>query len=269
MVRIILLITAIAAVVALGACATTPPPTPTPIPPTLPTPTAVPPTQAPPTQAPATSVPTTSAGVVVGLPNPASVYCEQHGGKLEIRKDPKDGEVGYCVFPDKSECEEWAYMRGECKPGTRPTTAGSFTDPFAYCSAVGNVDTPDARYAGVQPPDAIVRGLHKAMGLAPDARLDQLARLTKWRCMGGQVYACSLGANIPCDEKADTNKTPTVAMNDYCKVNASSDFIPAVVTGHATVYEWKCTSGNPAIVKQLTQPDARGFLSTFWYEIKK
>ena len=50
------------------------------------------------------------------LPNPASVYCEEQGGTLEIR-DEAGGQVGYCVFDDGSECEEWAFRRGECSPG--------------------------------------------------------------------------------------------------------------------------------------------------------
>lgn len=50
------------------------------------------------------------------LANPASVFCEENGGTLEIR-DEAEGQVGYCVFPDGSECEEWAYYRGECAPG--------------------------------------------------------------------------------------------------------------------------------------------------------
>jgi putative hemolysin len=50
------------------------------------------------------------------MPNPASVNCEKQGGTLEIRKEAA-GEVGYCKFSDGSECEEWALLRGECKPG--------------------------------------------------------------------------------------------------------------------------------------------------------
>ena len=50
-----------------------------------------------------------------GLPNPASVHCEEQGGTLEIRTE-SGGEAGYCIFPDGSECEEWAYYRGECSP---------------------------------------------------------------------------------------------------------------------------------------------------------
>lgn len=53
----------------------------------------------------------------VGMPNPASVYCEENGGTLEIREDATGGQYGVCIFPDGSECEEWAYFRGECSPG--------------------------------------------------------------------------------------------------------------------------------------------------------
>jgi len=50
------------------------------------------------------------------MANPASKHCADQGGRLEIR-DETDGQVGYCVFPDGSECEEWAFFRGECVPG--------------------------------------------------------------------------------------------------------------------------------------------------------
>jgi putative hemolysin len=53
----------------------------------------------------------------VGLPNPASVFCEEQGYELEIREE-EGGSVGYCLFPDGSECEEWAFYRGECKPAS-------------------------------------------------------------------------------------------------------------------------------------------------------
>jgi putative hemolysin len=51
-----------------------------------------------------------------GLPNPASVFCEEQGGRLEIRTDSSAGQTGSCIFADGSECEEWAYFRGECAP---------------------------------------------------------------------------------------------------------------------------------------------------------
>jgi putative hemolysin len=62
-----------------------------------------------------------------GLANPASVFCAQNGGKLEIRNEA-NGQVGYCVFGDGSECEEWAYLRGECAPG-QPKAPANMPNP--------------------------------------------------------------------------------------------------------------------------------------------
>ena len=58
-----------------------------------------------------------SAGTEIpeaNMPNPASVYCEQNGNKLEIQTASDGSQSGICVFPDGSTCEEWAYFRGEC-----------------------------------------------------------------------------------------------------------------------------------------------------------
>lgn len=55
------------------------------------------------------------------LPNPASVYCEEQGYQLEIRTAADGSQSGYCLFPDGSECEEWAYYHGECVPAGSPT----------------------------------------------------------------------------------------------------------------------------------------------------
>ena len=62
-----------------------------------------------------------SAGTEIpqpNIPNPASVYCEQNGNTLEIRTAADGSQSGVCVFPDGSTCDEWAYFRGECGPGT-------------------------------------------------------------------------------------------------------------------------------------------------------
>lgn len=46
----------------------------------------------------------------VGIPNPASVFCEEQGGTLEL-VDEADGTVGYCNLPDGTRIEEWEYYR--------------------------------------------------------------------------------------------------------------------------------------------------------------
>jgi hypothetical protein len=148
------------------------------------------------------------------------------------------------------------------------TAQGStFSDPFAYCSAIGNSDTPGPTYTGPKMPQTIAAGLKKASGASPDAPLDIFVQGSFWRCMNGKVYACFVGANLPCDSKANTDKTPTAAETDFCKANPNSDVVPAVVTGHDTIYEWRCGNGVPEIVKQVFQVDERGYISEIWYLI--
>lgn len=52
-----------------------------------------------------------------GLANPASVFCEEQGGTVDIRTGVDGGQYGVCVFDDGSECDEWAFFRGECSAG--------------------------------------------------------------------------------------------------------------------------------------------------------
>jgi putative hemolysin len=61
------------------------------------------------------------------IPNPASVYCEQTGNKLEIRTAADGSQNGICVFPDGSTCDEWAYYRGECGPATQKSPTHTMT----------------------------------------------------------------------------------------------------------------------------------------------
>jgi putative hemolysin len=52
-----------------------------------------------------------------GLPNPAAVYCEEQGGRVENRTAADGSQYGVCIFPDRSECDEWTFYRSECGPG--------------------------------------------------------------------------------------------------------------------------------------------------------
>ena len=63
----------------------------------------------------------------VTMPNPASVYCEQKGNKLEIQTAADGSQNGICVFPDGSTCDEWAYFRGECGPAAQKSPTPAMT----------------------------------------------------------------------------------------------------------------------------------------------
>jgi len=50
-----------------------------------------------------------------GIANPASVYCEEQGGTLQIVTAADGSQSGLCKFSNGKECDEWAFYRGECK----------------------------------------------------------------------------------------------------------------------------------------------------------
>jgi len=70
----------------------------------------------------------------IGMPNPASVHCEEQGGQVNIRTDSEGNQYGVCMFPDGSECDEWAFYRGECQPAPQqaaplPQGTPTYTNP--------------------------------------------------------------------------------------------------------------------------------------------
>lgn len=152
--------------------------------------------------------------------------------------------------------------------GTPTGPQATYTDPFAYCSAVGTIDTPDSRYVGEPVPLIIIQGFLKAAGLQNNGEpVDILRAGTLWRCMGNAVYVCNVGANLPCDSKADTNKNPTQAMQGFCKTNPNADFLPMSVTGHSTIYSWHCARDNAEVLDQIDQVDVAGYITNIWYKL--
>lgn len=96
------LFAAVAVAVSMSACGSTPSPVTT----TTPTDSSGSATTLPSsgsTQPPATGT---------GIANPASVFCVEQGGTVEI-VDEADGQVGYCILPDGTRVDEWEYYRAE------------------------------------------------------------------------------------------------------------------------------------------------------------
>lgn len=86
-----------------------------------------------------------------GIANPASVYCEEQGGRLEIRSTADGGQFGVCIFADGSECEEWAFYRGECGPARQaaptPTLTGVLAPDVAAEEILAQVQLPADAYS--------------------------------------------------------------------------------------------------------------------------
>jgi putative hemolysin len=119
------------------------------------------------------------------LPNPASVFCEQNGGKLDLRTGPGGGVAGICIFPDGSECDEWAYFRGECKPGdafpgAAPVQAASLT-----LAALQNAIYHSPDWGDYQLVNGIYHRTPSAPGGSPEAYLTQMIEPTVFGDLNG------------------------------------------------------------------------------------
>ncbi len=137
-----------------------------------------------------------------------------------------------------------------------PKPAAARTEsPAQYCRRIGTDDTVRSM------PASLVPAVTAAFGLThmPPA---QVQRSTFYRCMDHQVLACWVGANLPCG-KADTSRDLPGAQT-WCRDHPGSDFIPMYVTGHDTIYQWRCNGPDPAITRIVSPVDARGFIARFW-----
>ena len=86
----------------------------------------------------------------VGMPNPASVYCEQNRNKLEIQTASDGSQNGICVFPHGSICDEWAYFRGECGAAAQKSPTSAIVVEATSTASGGN--TEENASGGYMPP---------------------------------------------------------------------------------------------------------------------
>jgi putative hemolysin len=197
------------------------------------------------------------------LPNPASVYCEQQGGKSEIRTNPDGSQTGYCIFNDGSECDEWAYYRGEC-PAVASDTIQA--DPeAAFCEMLGytlvDVIAPDGSQLQVCQfgdgsscnPTALLKGQ-----CVPASQLGSMPEAASIYCQaqgftselrtaddGSQRGVCVFPDSRECDEWAyyrgtcDSNTAiaHTSASTGSASDPASSTPIPTAVPIDASFYQ--------------------------------
>ncbi|HUB95086.1 MAG TPA: hypothetical protein VL993_04165 [Stellaceae bacterium] len=96
---------------------------------------------------------------------------------------------------------------------------------------------------------------------------DQVLRTSYFRCDRGAVLVCNVGANLPCGKANTSRHLP--AADQWCAEHAGSDFIPMYVTGHDTIYRWRCAGAKAAIAATEFKLDRRGFISQFWKRVDR
>jgi hypothetical protein len=127
--------------------------------------------------------------------------------------------------------------------------------PGAFCKRVVHDDS-------TRPiPEDLVPAVNAAFGMRLPTRV--AVDTTVFRCAGGRVMVCTTGANLPCG-KANTKRAPSAGVVQWCRDNPDASVVPAVATGHDTIYQWRCRAGAPSIVRQTLHVDPRGFIAEFW-----
>jgi hypothetical protein len=133
--------------------------------------------------------------------------------------------------------------------------ASHAASPAAHCQRVGTDDTTRPIPAALVPEAVRLFGLAKAPA-------DWVRQSTLYRCARHRVLLCNLGANLACG-KADTRRQ-LPAADRWCAAHRGSAFIPMAVTGHDTVFDWRCAGAKAAIAKQVYRVDGQGFVAAMW-----
>ena len=124
--------------------------------------------------------------------------------------------------------------------------------PAAYCRRVG---TSTALYSIN---DVLRQGVQTAFNVPARAAWGS------WRCAGGQVTACIVGANLPCG--LISNPVTSPAADQWCHDHRGGS-VPVVVTGHDTAWYWRCNGNRAEHGKPAWTLDPAGFAREVWRPI--
>ncbi|NNM61754.1 MAG: hypothetical protein HKM03_06255 [Steroidobacteraceae bacterium] len=127
--------------------------------------------------------------------------------------------------------------------------------PAALCARLGTSDRLRALPAALVP--AAMR-IFK-LGAMPAAEVE---RSTVFRCFDHRVLLCNFGANLSCG-KADARRD-LPAASAWCARHPGSSFIPMYLTGHDTIYAWRCEGAHATTGASRLRVDARGFIASHW-----
>jgi hypothetical protein len=110
-------------------------------------------------------------------------------------------------------------------------------------------------------PESLVPAAVRLFGLE-EMSTEQVRRSTVYRCAAGQTLVCNLGASLPCGNANTSRALPEA--DRWCAENPGSDFIPMYVTGHDTIYRWRCQGAKAAATGEPLELDRYGFISRYW-----
>jgi len=128
--------------------------------------------------------------------------------------------------------------------------------PAQYCNRIVNDDSLRT------PPSSMMAAAQHLFHVAPDYP----RRATYYRCADANVMLCIVGANLPCGKANTSASLPAAAA--WCRANPNADFIPMTVTGHDSIYRWRCVDGAATAGQKVGAVDDRGFFVDYWKALR-
>ena len=90
----------------------------------------------------------------------------------------------------------------------------------------------------------------------------ELSAGSSFRCMGGRMLVCFVGANLPCGRMNVSREN--AGATEFCRGNAQARDVPMVATGHDTIYAYRCDRGRAVIARQIYHVDPGGYAREVW-----
>ena len=128
--------------------------------------------------------------------------------------------------------------------------------PDHYCARVNTDDTLRT------PPRSLGPAINRLFKISGRYALET----SYYRCADGNVLLCTVGANLPCGKANTSRALPGVSQ--WCATHENDSVIPMAVTGHDTLYEWRCVGRTAKAGKPVGARDARGFFAEYWKRLK-
>lgn len=181
-----------------------------------------------------------------GLANPASVFCADSGGTLEMRAGDDGGQYGVCVFADGTECEEWALFRGDCAEGEQVAasapqgTAGYVNEMYGFSiePAEGWTTEEDSNHVIFRNRDYFLFVGYKSQ--------DEVVPPFRTGMPSGEfaegVSAMLLGQELPSERLVNDDKTKVV------------EYSPGVGAGDLRLYVWLDAEGEAMPYEEVNIP---------------
>jgi len=120
--------------------------------------------------------------------------------------------------------------------------------------------------AGHRSAHAVPAALEPSVAEAFGIDVAQVRAAAVVRCVGAQLLACWVGANLDCG-RADPRRR-LVGATAFCRDNPDASSVPMVATGHDTIYEWHCVKGRAVAGKVVTAVDPQGYIAGNWKVVK-